>query len=195
MSTSPLQLIRPEERRAVGWSFAWFFFLLLAYYILRPVRETMGVNRGVGELKWLFLATAVVMLLTVPLYAALVARFPRRVLVPVVYHVFIVNLVLFWAGMRASDGTSVWLARTFFVWVTLFGLFAVSVFWSFLTDVFSSAQAKRLFGLIAAGGSLGAILGSLATGQVVVHLEDDQIPHLLLISAVFLEVAIWCGRG
>lgn len=176
----------------MAWSFLWFFFLLLAYYIVRPVRETLGLVGGVRNLKWLFLATALVMLAAVPIYSALVARFPRRVLVPIVYRFFALNLVAFWVALAANPGqTPEWLAATFFVWVTVFGLFVVSIFWSFLADVFTREQGKRLFGIIAAGGSVGAIVGSIVTSTLV---KDVGVAYLLLLSAALLEAALWCRR-
>ena len=136
------------------WSFAYFFCLLAGYYILRPLRDEMGVAGGVRNLQWLFTATFLVMLAAVPLYGALVARLPRRVFIPLVYHFFVANLAIFWL-LLTLDVERQTVARVFFVWISVFVLFAVSVFWSFMADLFSSEQGKRLYGFIAAGGSAG----------------------------------------
>src|SRR5277367_2499568 len=153
-----IRSVRPGEGRALAWSFAYFFCLLSGYYVLRPLRDEMGVAGGVRNLQWLFTATFLVMLAAVPLYGALVARLPRRRLIPFVYHFFAANIVLFWL-LLSLDVERVLVARAFFVWVSVFNLFAVSVFWSFMADLFSAEQGKRLFGFIGAGGTAGALLG------------------------------------
>ena len=123
-----------------------------------PVRETLGSELGTGELPWLFAATFLTMLLLNPIYAMLVARVSRRALVHVTYRFFSLCLVAFWLLMNRES--SPWVVRCFFVWVGVFNMFAVSIFWSFLADSFSSDQAKRLFGVIAAGGTIGGVVGS-----------------------------------
>ncbi len=144
--------IMPSERRSVGWAFAWFFFALLSYFIVRPVRETMGITGGTKQLPWLFTATFLAMLAAVPVYSALVARLPRRWLVRVVYHFFAASLIIFCLMMQIDSGTvQIWTARVFFVWVNVFAFYNTSIFWSVLADLFHHQQAKRLFGLIAAG--------------------------------------------
>src|SRR5258706_11860310 len=146
------------------WSFAYFFSLLAGYYILRPLRDEMGVAGGVRNLQWLFTATFFVMLAAVPVFGALVARLPRRRFIPIVYHFFVANLAIFWL-LLALDVERQAVARVFFVWISVFVLFAVSVFWSFMADLFKSEQGKRLYGFIAAGGSGGALAGpALAIG-------------------------------
>lgn len=147
--------VHADELRALLWSFAYFFFLLCGYYILRPVRDEMGIAGGVRNLQWLFTATFVATLVAVPLFGWLVARFPRPRVVPIVYRFFIVNILIFYALMEAGWGGA-YTARAFFVWVSLFNLFVVSVFWSLMADLWSNAQGRRLFGFIAAGGTAGA---------------------------------------
>ena len=144
--------MRPGEARALTWSFAYFFCLLTAYYVLRPLRDEMGIAGGVRNLQWLFTATFVVMLAAVPVYGAMVARLPRRRFIPLVYHFFVANIVIFWL-LLSFDVAKLQIARVFFVWISVFNLFAVSVFWSDTADLFASEQGKRLFGFIAAGGS------------------------------------------
>jgi len=180
--------VKPEELRALLWSFAYFFSLLAGYYVLRPLRDQMGIAGGVRNLPWLFTATFVVLLLAQPLYGALVARLPRARFIPLVYHFFVANLALFWL-LLTLHVAEVELARVFFVWVSVFNLFAVVVFWSFMADLFSSEQGKRLFGFIGAGGTAGALLGPVVTIGLSVPLGPV---NLLLVAAVFLELAVLC---
>lgn len=183
--------MRPDERRAIAWATAWFFFVLLSYLIVRPVRETMGTIGGTRQLQYMMLVTFGVMLIAVPIYSALVARLPRRWLVRVVYHFFTACLVAFFALMQwPNDAVQVWTARVFFVWVNVFALFATSVFWSVLADLFGSDQGKRLFGLVAAGGTAGAITGSLVTTQLADVLSTGS---LLLIPAMTIQCGLACA--
>ncbi|OFZ87364.1 MAG: MFS transporter [Betaproteobacteria bacterium RBG_16_66_20] len=182
--------VRPGEGKALCWSFAYFFCLLAGYYVLRPLRDEMGVAGGVRNLQWLFTATFLTMLAAVPLYGALVARLPRRRLIPVVYHFFAANIALFWL-LLTFDLERLAVARVFFVWISVFNLFAVSVFWSFMADLFSSEQGKRLFAVIAAGGSAGALAGPALTVWLAVPLGPT---NLLVIAALLLEAAVLCVR-
>ena len=184
--------IRRKEWPAFAWSFAYFFCLLCAYYILRPVRDEMGIQGGIKNLPWLFTGTFVGMLLVTPLFGWVSSRWPRRISVPLVYAFFISNLLLFyWAmGLESADKTAV--AAGFFIWLSVFNYFVVSVFWSFMTDVFDSDSAKRLFGAIAAGGSIGAMTGPVIT---VVLVKQVGVPNLLLISATLMGCAVVCIMG
>ena len=137
--------IRPGEGRALAWSFAYFFCLLAGYYVLRPLRDEMGIAGGVKNLPWLFTATFLVMLAAVPLFGAIVARLPRARFVPLVYHFFVANIAIFWL-LLTFDFEKPLVARIFFVWISVFNLFAVSVFWSFMM---ASTPASR-------GGSGGS---------------------------------------
>ncbi|MBI4189188.1 MAG: MFS transporter [Betaproteobacteria bacterium] len=182
--------VRPGEIRALLWSFAYFFCLLAAYYVLRPLRDEMGIAGGVRNLHWLFTATFLVMLAAVPVFGAVVARLPRRRFIPLVYHFFVVNIAIFWLLLSFDIG-KLHVARVFFVWISVFNLFAVSVFWSFMADLFRSEQGKRLFGFIAAGGSAGALIGPAVT----VWLSQPLGPvNLLIVAAVLLEVAVLCAH-
>ncbi len=180
--------VRPQEVGAALWAFAYFFCLLSSYYILRPLRDEMGVAAGVENLHLLFTATFFAMLAAMPVFGAVVARFPRRVFVPWVYRFFVLNILIFFALLTWTD-SHVHVARAFFVWVSVFNLFVVTVFWSFMADLFSNAQGKRLFGFIAAGGTVGALLGPTLTATLAVPLGPV---NLLLVSAVLLELAVWC---
>jgi len=181
--------VRPAERRAIVLGFAYFFALLASYYLLRPIREEMGIRSGVRSLQWNFTATFAALLLAVPAYSALFARVPRARAVPAVYRFFFVNLVLFWVLFRFG----VWpvaVARTFYVWLSVFNLLVVAVFWSFMADLFSAEQGKRLFGFVAAGGSLGAIVGSATAGLLVGPLG---IAGVVALAAALLEVSALCA--
>jgi AAA family ATP:ADP antiporter len=182
--------LRPGEGRALAWSFAYFFCLLAGYYVLRPLRDEMGIAGGLRNLQWLFTATFVAMLAAVPVFGAMVARLPRRRFVPLVYHFFVANIAIFWLLLTFDVG-KMQVARVFFVWISVFNLFAVSVFWSFMADLFASEQAKRLFGFIAAGGTAGALLGPALTVGLAVPLGPV---NLLFVAALFLELAVLCAR-
>ncbi|MBB5863980.1 MFS transporter [Xanthomonas sp. 3058] len=191
----------------LAWSFLYFFCLLSGYYVLRPVRETMGASADVEAifpagmiaffaahgmplkeftLQVLFTCTFLIMLLLQPVYGALVSRYPRRVFLPVVYGFFIATLLLFYvlfdSGMPGRG-------MAFFLWISVFNLFAVAVFWSFMADVFSNAEARRYYGYIGAAGTLGAFLGPMLTRTLV---ERIGIAHLMLVSAAFLGLCVVC---
>ena len=183
-------VVRPGEMRALLWSFAYFFCLLAGYYVLRPLRDEMGIAGGVKNLQWLFTATFFVMLAAVPVFGAIVARLPRKRFVPLVYHFFVLNIAIFWVLLTLNI-ERVMVARVFFVWISVFNLFAVSVFWSFMADLFASEQGKRLFGFIAAGGSAGALAGPAITVALAVPLGPV---NLLIIAAVLLELAVLCAH-
>jgi AAA family ATP:ADP antiporter len=178
--------VRPGEGPLVAASFVYFFSLLCSYYIIRPVRDEMGIAGGVDELQWVFTGTFVVMLLAVPLFGALSAKLPRAKLLPAVYGFFILNLFFFHL-LFSGETEPVWGARAFFIWVSVFNLFIVSVFWSFMADIFTNAQGKRLFALIAAGGTAGAITGPAITTLFVKHIGTAD---LLLVSVGFLCLAL-----
>src|SRR5262249_6664514 len=155
----------PHERAAALWSFAYFFALLAGYYVLRPLRDQMGIAGGVKILLWFSTATFVTLLVAQPLYGALVARLPRARFIPIVYHFFVVNLALFWILLTLDIEAAV-VARVFFVWVSVFNLFAVAVFWSFMADLFTSRQGKGLFWFFGARGTAGGLLGARITISV-----------------------------
>ena len=189
------------------WSFLYFFFLLTGYYVLRPVRDAMGASGDVeavfprvmvdwaaargwalGELtlQLLFTGTFLAMLLLQPVYGALVSRYPRRVFLPVLYLAFILCLIGFYVIFgRDLPGRG----AVFFIWVAVFNLFAVSVFWSFMADIYTDLEAKRLYGFIAVGGTAGAFLGPVIT-RLLVH--QIGVANLLLVSAGLLLVCVGC---
>jgi ATP:ADP antiporter, AAA family len=178
----------PQERAAALWSFAYFFTLLAGYYVLRPLRDQMGIAGGVKNLPWLFTATFMTLIVAQPVYGALVAKLPRARFIPIVYHFFVANLVFFWLLLTLGLAPVI-VARVFFVWVSVFNLFAVAVFWSFMADLFTAEQGKRLFGFIGAGGTAGALLGP----SITIGLSVPFGPvNLLIAASVLLELAVFC---
>ncbi len=178
----------PNERGVAWWAAAYFFMLLAGYYVLRPLRDQMGIAGGVKTLPWMFMATFLSLLIMQPAYGALVKKLPRRLFIAIVYQFFVANLALFWLLLHFEVST-VWVARVFFVWVSVFNLFVVAVFWSLMADLFTSQQGKRLFGFIGAGGTAGALLGPAITVGLSVPLGPT---NLLLVAVVFLELALFC---
>ncbi len=184
--TGKLLGVRAGERPAVAAGFLFFFCLFASYFMLRPVRETMGIAGGVQNLQWLFTATFVVMLVAIPFYGACCKWLPRRRFVPWVYAFFIVNLLAFAFATRAMSD-NVWLARVFYVWLSVFNLFVVSVAWSLMADVFRPEQARRLFALIAAGASAGGLTGPVLGGWLVGRIG---LTGLMLLSAALLAATL-----
>ncbi len=182
--------VEPMEGRALFWSFSYFFALLCSYYIVRPLRDEMGVAGGVENLHWLFTGTFIAMLAAVPVFGWLTSRYRRSQFLPAIYLFFILNLLGFYSLFQ-SEVAHVYVARAFFIWTSVFNLFVVSVFWSFMTDLYNDAQAKRLFGFIAAGGTAGAITGPTLTTALAIPLGPT---NLLLVSALFLFWAVWSIR-
>ncbi len=196
-----------SDSPALWWSFLYFFCLLSGYYVLRPVREAMAASSDLQTifppsliawfdahglplkdftLQFLFSCVFLIMLVMQPLYGWVVSRFPRRVFLPVVYGFFIATLlgfyVMFDSGVPGRG-------MAFFFWITVFNLFAVAVFWSFMADVFSNAQARAYYGYIGAAGTVGAFLGPIITSSLV---QRVGIANLMLVSAGFLMACVVC---
>jgi len=184
--------VRPEEVSALAWSWLYIFSVLSSYYIMRPIRDQMGVAGGVGNLQWLFLGTlAGMLLLNVP-FAYLVKTLPRTRFIPITYRFFAANILLFALVLHWADAEqTIWIGRAFFIWISVFNLFVVSVFWALIVDLFSSEQGKRLFGFIAAGATIGAIVGSGITASLARYVP---VAVLLIGSVALLEVAVWSVR-
>jgi len=180
--------VQREEIAALLWSFSYFFWLLCSYYVLRPVRDEMGIQGGVGNLPWLFTGTFLAMVAAVPLFGWVSSRFPRRKLLPMVYLFFAANLLLFHAALESGIAPTR-TAQAFFIWVSVFNLFVVSVFWSFMADLFRNEQARRLYGFISAGGSAGALAGPVITATLAPAIGPV---NLLSLSAVMLFAAVLC---
>jgi AAA family ATP:ADP antiporter len=172
-------------------SFVFFFFVLSGYFVLRPIRDAVAAASGVQQLPWLFAGTLTATLLFNPLFSALVVRYPARKFVPISYQFFISNLLVFYVLMRfvspgENSATDIWTGRAFFVWTSVLSFFGTSIFWCFMADVFRSDQAKRLFGFIGVGGTLGSIVGSTVTATLAPRIGPV---NLLLVSAALLQLA------
>lgn len=180
--------VRRGEVTAMFLACGYFFFVLSSYYVLRPIRDEMGVAGGVDNLAWLFTGTLAAMFLANPIFSAIVSKFPRRKFIPYTYHFFIANLVGFWLVWQVMpESSQVWIGRVFFVWVSVFNLFVVSVFWAFMADIFRTEQGKRLFGFIGVGGTVGGITGGVLTASLVGVLGPT---NMLLASAALLELGV-----
>jgi AAA family ATP:ADP antiporter len=171
--------VEPYEIRAVAIAFVYFFFLMASYFILRPLRDTMGTVYGVDHLQELFTGTFVVSLVVAPVFAGLASRLRLSSLLPWVYGFIALTMLGFYGLFRAGPDER-WVAAAFYVWLSAFNLLTISVFWSLMADIFSSPQAKRLFGVVAAGGTLGTIA---APAFVTFFVKAVGTDNLLLISA------------
>lgn len=180
--------IKSDEILLAFLAFGYFFLLLCGYFIIRPIRDNMGIEWGTARLPYLFAIIFVVMLVAVPLYGWVVSRFPRGRIVPIAYGCFGLQIIAFYFLLR-SPIDQMLIAPFFFVWVSVFNLFVVSIFWSYMVDVFTPDQAKRLFGFVAAGGTMGALAGPLITQQIVTRVGTA---NLLPISLMFLLGALFC---
>ena len=165
--------LEPAEAQVVLWCWLYIFAVMSSYYIMRPIRDQVGVAGGVKNLnlQWLFTATLIGMLaLNLP-FAYLVKTLPRSRFIPLTYRFFAVNILLFVAALHVADPEqTVWVGRVFFVWVSIYNLFVVSIFWQMNADLFRPEQAKRLFGFIAAGATIGRAMTAIkATRQACVH--------------------------
>jgi AAA family ATP:ADP antiporter len=189
---SRLVQVRPGEAPVLAWAWLYIFSVLSSYYIMRPIRDQMGVAGGVHNLQWLFTGTLIGMLvLNIP-YAFLVKTLPRARFITITYRFFAANILLFAVALHFADATqTIWIGRAFFIWISIFNLFVVSVFWALIVDTFNSEQGKRLFGFIAAGATIGAITGSSITATFARHVPT---PLLLVGAIVLLEVAVFSVR-
>ena len=159
---------------------------------MRPIRDAVAAASGVSKLPWLFAGTLAVTLICQPLFATVVARYPARRFIPITFQFFVANLAVFYVLFRTvsrAEGspTDLWVGRAFYVWTSMFSFFVTSVFWCFMADVYRSEQAKRLFGFIGLGGTLGSVAGSAATAVLAKHIGT---PNLILVSIALLELAV-----
>ena len=185
-------LFKVEEREAgaVAAGLLLFFLLFTGYFMLRPVRETMGVAGGVDNLQWLFTATFVATLAALPLFGWLASKVARRRILPWTYAFFFLSLVGFGAAFRLMPDDP-WLARGFYIWLSVFNLLSISLAWSVLVEVFAANQAKRLFALMAGGASLGGLVGPLLGTVLVAPIGHSG---LLLLSAAMLVGSMFASR-
>jgi AAA family ATP:ADP antiporter len=184
--------VRANELRALGLAFVFNFVVLGSYYVVRPIRDDIAATGGIETLPWMYTGTLVTMLVANALFSAIVARMSRRRFIPIAYRFFMANLVIFYVLMHTlTSAQNVWVGRAFYVWVSVFNLFVVTLFWAFMTDVFNSEQAKRLFAFISVGGSIGAIVGPIITVTLV---HKVGAANLILVTAAMLEAAPWCVK-
>jgi len=182
--------VRPAETKAVLVSFFYFFFLMASYFILRPLRDTMGTVYGVAHLQELFTGTFIVSFIAAPIFAGFASRIRLATFLPWVYGFIAITMVVFYIlFLRVTNDR--WVAAAFYVWLSTFNLLTISVFWSLMADVFSSPQAKRLFGVIAAGGTLGTVA---APAFVTIFVEAVGTNNLLLISAAGFTICAFLVR-
>ncbi len=185
--------IAPGEGSTVLVSALFFFFILAAYYMLMPVRDEI-VTREVRDVPWLWTGTFIGTLAAAPLFTALVCVLPRRLFIPITYRFFAVNMLIFLALFLSLEGENrLWPARIFYIWLSVFNLFAVSIFWAFASDIFTTARSKRLFGLIGVGGTAGGVVGGLVTKSLLA-VENIDVAYVFVAAAISLELAVRCFK-
>src|SRR5437870_6992523 len=184
--------IKPRELRSIAWSWLYFFSLLASTFVLRPLRDSMGLNGGADKYPWLFTGTLVAMVVVSPPFALLVTKLPRKRFIPIVYRVSMACLLAFWLALKfLPESFNLAAAYTFFIWFSVFNLFVVSVFRGFMADIWRLDQAKRLFGFIGVGGTLGALAGSQIASWLAKPIGSV---NLLFLSIVLLELAVFSVR-
>jgi AAA family ATP:ADP antiporter len=193
-----LVVLQPGEAPALLASFATLLCTFSSYTILRPVRDALGITSGLDNIPYLFWGVFIVMLLLQPVYGWLTSRFPRTVFLPWVYGFFVANLLGFYLWFRLQQDHT-WIARTYFVWVSVFNLFVVAAFWSLMADVFTREQAGRLFGAIWAGASTGGLIGPFIDNRLAVPIGAINLlpisAALLALSLVFMRQVIRWQRA
>src|SRR5213592_4191335 len=184
--------VRAAEARALWLGFAFHFLILTAYYIVKPIRDSIAASNRLETLPWMFTATLIVMLIANTIFAAIVARMERRKFIPFAYAFFILVLALFFVLMRTgSPGQQVWTGRAFYVWVSVFNLFNTAIFWAFMTDLFTVEQGIRLYAFIAVGGTVGAIAGAYVTRNLIRGMGPA---NLVAISATLFAIICFLVR-
>src|SRR5438445_8254205 len=159
--------VKPNEVRAFWLGFILFFVVLAGYYVIRPIRDNIGATQF-EKLLWMFTVVLVAMIVANALFSMIVARMSRRKFIPIAYRFFILNLIIFFVLMQyMPPGKQPWVDGCFFVWVSVFNLFATAVFWGFMTELFTTDPAKRLFGFMELGGSMGGSLCAVITSWLV----------------------------
>jgi AAA family ATP:ADP antiporter len=188
-SATTAYTVTARDLQATVIAAVYFFFVLGSYYIVRPVREQLGAAAGGSDvLPWLWTGTFIATVVLTPFYGAIVARFPRRIFIPIAYAFFAIGMIAF-STIASSEHPATWMAVAFYIWVSVFNLFVVAVFWSFMADIFTDEQARRLFGPIGIGGTLGAIAGPAAAKLLV---GDIGVIGLMWLSSGALVLALGC---
>ena len=178
--------VKEKEVKAVIFSFLFVVVLMSAYYILRPVRDAMASDWSDAEVSWLWTLNFFISTAIVALYGSMVSKFRFRLLVPTMYGIFAISFIIFYAlGSVFEDRTLI--DKSFYVWVSVFSLFHISVFWTFMSELFSKEQSGRLFGIIAVGASVGGLIGPSITAFFSVSLGAD---NLMLIASMMLLIPI-----
>ncbi|VEJ25942.1 NTP/NDP exchange transporter [Helicobacter cholecystus] len=178
------------EFKILALSCGFIFMLFCSYAILRPIRDALGLEGGQEELRWLFLATFITCILVSLSLMGLSTKIKRRLYVDCIFYFFVFNLLIFYALMQIFDPHTkefIWLSRVFYVWMSVFNLFAFSSAWSLLADVFSKEASKRLFGIVSAGASFGSIVGSVSTS---ILMENFGVSNLIFLSIALLILSI-----
>jgi AAA family ATP:ADP antiporter len=184
--------VRREELTPVLLAALYFFCILTTLQVLRPAREALGMQRGIDSVRWLFMLTLVATLAANPLFGLLVSRLRRISFIAATHAVFVVNLLVFYGLLVfAPESVGERSGQVFYVWMSVFNLFITMVFWALMADRFSLAQSKRLFGVIAAGGTLGAIFGSWLASQLAERLGTPALLLIAVASLVVATVAAW----
>lgn len=184
---------QPGEGASIAWATGLFFLLLCANSLLKPVREALGIDRGADDLVWVWGGTLALSLAVQPVFAALLARTSRRRFVPIVYSAGIAFLLLFRAAFEfAPEGWRTYVGYGFYIWFSVFNVFALSVFWGFAADLFRLEQAKRLFAFISVGGTTGAVAGSWLARTLAAPIGTV---NLMFVGAAILVPAIACVRA
>lgn len=181
--------VKPGEARVVGLGLLMFMLLFTGYFMLRPVREVMGLAGGIDNLQWLFTATFIATVVALPVFGWLASRLSRPALVSGVLGFFVLNLLGFASALQLNP-ENVWVGRLFYVWLSVFNLLSISLAWSVLADVFTSEQARRVFALMAGGASAGGLLGPLLGTLLVAPLGHAG---LLVLSALLLGASLWAA--
>ncbi|WP_129781144.1 NTP/NDP exchange transporter [Peristeroidobacter soli] len=196
---SRLAPIQPAETGAVVAAFFLFFFMWSGYFSVRPVRETIGTIIGRDKLADIWIVTSIVSILIIPVYGEVVARFRRSVFLPAAYGIVAIVLVITGLSLR-GDEINMNAGKFFYVFISVVNLFLLSVFWSFLLELFDRNQTKRLFGVIAAGGSAGALMGPFISDLAVPHIGNSGVLFFgaaLFVAAIFCQrilLNVWSGR-
>ena len=194
--------IQKEEFSVLFKAFLFFFFVLASWYALRPVRNELAVQGGIYNLPWLLMGVMFAMLLINPIYSWLVSRISQSKIIPYIYSFFILNLILFltlWSF--AGDEARIWTGRAFYIWANVYSFFVVSIFWVTMINFFDHTDSKKFFGIISAGGSLGAFFGSSVARYFSTEIcgktdISDLGPMSLIIFSIFsLSFAIYFSRS
>lgn len=189
------RIVRVEDREipALLWGFAQIFCIIAGHYVFRPIRDSLGSTRGSLDYKWLYLGTLAATIVTTTAWSALVGRAKAGRLAPIAYQFFAVSFLLFWATFTFFPGSrnELRIGYAFFIWYSVYNLFAVSVFWSRCADLFTHDQGRRMFAFMAGGASLGAITGSAVTAALV---KSVGTINLLLLPVALLQLAVFCSH-